>query len=69
MSSIYQVVDWVRTNGDIHAISRLRLKVLATTLKEGVALGDVTPETKCSRECLDRVRQAASEVVGKPCPR
>jgi hypothetical protein len=66
--SIYDVVQWVRTNGDIHAINRLRLRTLATTIKEGISISQLSPQTSCSEACLETVRQAASEIVGQECP-
>lgn len=66
--SLHAVVTWVRSEGDLNALNRLRLRVLASTIKEGISLDQVSPATNCSDECLARVREAASAIVGQPCP-
>lgn len=68
MAKLHDVVTWVQAQGDMNALNRLRLRVLASTIKEGISLSDVTPSTTCSDDCLRRVRDAASDIVGKPCP-
>jgi hypothetical protein len=68
MTTLHEIVEWVRSSGEVHAVNRLRLKVLGTTIKEGIALNDVTPTTTCSDACLSKVRDAATAVVGSPCP-
>ncbi len=68
MNTLHEIVEWVKRDGEAHAINRLRLKVLATTIREGLALSEVTPETQCSRDCLIAVRKAAAEIVGRPAP-
>ena len=69
MGAIFEIVEWVRRQGDIHSLGRLRLRVLSATIKEGLSLSEVTPQTECSSECLNLVRDAASKIVGKPCPK
>lgn len=68
MGQLHQIVEWVKKEGEAHALSRVRLKVLGVTLKEGIALAQVQPSTSCSEECLKAIRAAASDVVGAPCP-
>ena len=67
-TKLYNVIQWVKDNGKAHSVNRMRLKVLASTVKEGISLDKITPNTDCSDACLDAVRKAAATVVGKPCP-
>ncbi len=67
-ASLYDVLNWAKTNGEVKVVERIRLRVIGWTMREGISLANVHPDTKCSGECLDAVRRAASEVVGKPCP-
>jgi len=68
MSTLFDVLEWAKQNGEVKIIDRIRVQVLPVTMKEGIALNDVTKDTACSAECLDAVRKAASEIVGQPCP-
>jgi hypothetical protein len=65
---LFQVLQWAKTNGEVRAVERIRLKVLNGSIREGIVLARVSPNTTCSPEYLDLVRTAASEVVGKRCP-
>ncbi len=67
-SKLYQVLQWVKQEGEAKAIDRIRAKVLPVTIKESIYLNQVTPETECSPACLQAIIQAANQVVGKPCP-
>jgi hypothetical protein len=65
---LYSVLVWAREEGEVKAIDRIRVMVLPKTITEGIVLNQVTPETTCSRTVLAAVREAASRVVGRPCP-
>ena len=68
MGSIFGVLEWAKREGEVKAIARIRMRVLGDSVKEGVRLGDVKPDTRCSPQLLNKIRVAASEIVGKPCP-
>lgn len=67
--TLLAVVQWTQMNGDVSALSRLRMMVLPLTVKEGIIFDRVDGTTKCSPQYLDAVRDAASKIVGKECPR
>lgn len=65
---LQQILEWVQREGEVMALARLRLKILPESVKEGIFLDEVTPQTKCSETYLEKVRKIAAEVTGKPCP-
>lgn len=65
---LYKVVNWVRKNGEVKALDRLRVMVLPITMEEGIRLAAVEPTTSCSTRALSAVRNAATTVVGQNCP-
>ncbi len=66
--SIYELILWVRTEGDVKAFDRLRLRTLGDALEEGLYWSKIGPETTCSDAFFAKVRDVATELVGKPCP-
>lgn len=67
-SSLHAVVTWTEQNGEVKAVDRLRVKVLPDLMDEGISLSTVNAETTCSPPLLKKVEDAASSVVGQPCP-
>jgi hypothetical protein len=67
-SRLYSILKWAKDKGEMRAVERIRLRVLVASIEEGIALTKVGPETSCSPKYLQAVRDAASAVVGKPCP-
>ncbi len=68
--ALYGIVEWVKAEGEVKALDRLRMFSLAALLAEGISgLASVTPETPCSAETLTVIREAAAKVVGRPCPK
>lgn len=67
-SSLHEVVTWTEQNGEVKAIDRLRVKVLPDLMSEGITLSTVNAETSCTPPLLKKVADAASSVVGRPCP-
>ncbi len=65
---LYRILQWVKEKGEVKAIDRIRLKVLTHCLKEKVYLSQVGPHTECSPELLEKIRQAAEEIVGEEVP-
>jgi hypothetical protein len=65
---LYDIIEWARKSGEVRAVERIRLKVLTASIDEGISLMRVSPETTCSSRYLEAVWQAASDVVGEPCP-
>lgn len=68
MTSVYNIVMWVKRSGGVKSIDRLRVKLLPRAMKEGIYFSKVTPSTSCSPEFLVALKATASAVVGKPCP-
>ena len=66
--SLYDILNWAKTNGEVNALLRIRIMVLPLSVKEGIILDQVKPTSTCSEQYLHAVRKAAQEVVGKPCP-
>jgi len=67
-TKLYEIVKWAEQSGERRAVARIKLMVLGPSLKEGVSLTQVAPTTACSPELLREVHEAASFVVGSPCP-
>jgi hypothetical protein len=65
---LYDILQWATANGEVNVVARIRLKILPLTVKEGIVLDRVKPETVVSESYLKAVREVVSEVVGKPCP-
>ena len=68
MATLYEIIRWVRQEGEIQAESRLRMRTLPFTAREGLAFSSIGPSTEASRELLVAMRREASAIVGKPCP-
>ena len=66
--NLYEVLQWVKSNGEPMALVRMRLKLLPLTVREGIVLEEVSASTPCSAAYLSATRAIASEVVGSPCP-
>lgn len=66
--SLYDILEWAKKNGEVKVLDRIRVHVLPVTMQEKIRINEVTPTTTCSSACLEAVRKAASNVVGKPCP-
>lgn len=66
--NLYRIVEWARREGDIAAISRMRVILLPLTVRERIVLDRVALETTCSPTYLSAARRAASDAVGKECP-
>jgi hypothetical protein len=65
---LFEVLRWVRQQGDPSAYIRLRLKLLPLSVREGLVLDEVEPLTACSPDYLDTARKVAGEIVGRPYP-
>ncbi len=68
MSDLYRIMQWATSNGEVKAVSRIRMKMLPISVKEHVNLGAVDASTQCSPEFLAAFRKTASDIVGKNCP-
>lgn len=64
---LHKILQWVEANGEVRALSRLRIKLMPLTMKEKICLDDVGPTTEVSSAYLDAARAAAEEIVGVPC--
>lgn len=67
-TALYDVVRWVKDNGEVKAIDRLRVVALPALLEEGLILGAIVPETPYSAELLKKLKDHAATIVGQPCP-
>lgn len=67
-TELYNIITWVKTTGPAMSYSRFKLKLLPVALGEGLKLDDVSDSTVCSPEFLSLARDAATGIVGNPCP-
>ncbi|SES28323.1 hypothetical protein [Rhizobium sp. NFR03] len=68
MTALYDIITWTRENGEVMAESRLRMRTLPFTAREGLAFASIGPSTHASEELVVVMRKEASAVVGMPCP-
>ncbi|TPV95975.1 MAG: hypothetical protein B7733_07205 [Myxococcales bacterium FL481] len=68
MATAHQIISWVRDEGNVEAVNRLRLRVIKSLVRHKTTLEQLTPRTHADPELVAELRQAASEVVNKPCP-
>lgn len=68
VTGLHRILEWARKEGDVAAMSRLRVILLPLTVRERIVLERVGPSTTCSSEYLAAARRAASQAVGKECP-
>ncbi len=54
--------------GEVQAVDRLRMMLLPDLMAEGLTLASLAPDTECSDELTSKARDAATTVVGSPCP-
>ncbi len=66
--NLFEILEWVRANGDPTALLRIRIKLLPLSVKEGIIFDKVEPTTRCSDLYMKATRSAATEVVGRECP-
>lgn len=67
-SKLYQILEWAKENGEVKIVDRIRIKVLPITIRENIYLNAIQPDTECSEECIEAVRDAVVAVIGKSCP-
>ncbi|MDX8393654.1 MAG: hypothetical protein R8K21_03605 [Mariprofundales bacterium] len=58
---LLKILQWVETNGEVRASSRMRIKLMPATMKEKICLDDVDASTVVSSEYLDAARAAAEQ--------
>ena len=68
MTSLYKIVCWVRDHGEIEAESRLRIRTLPLTVREGIAFAQIGPSTQCSPQLMNAMLKEAAQVIGKSYP-
>ena len=66
--SLYEIICWVRKHGEIQAESRLRIRTLPLTVREGISFDQIGPSTKGSPQLIDAMLREASLIVGESCP-
>lgn len=67
--ALYAIVRWVEAEGEVKALDRMLVFCLSALFRERITdLITVDPELVVSEQCLAVVRDAATRVVGKPCP-
>lgn len=67
-TKLFQIIDWAKKNGEVKAVDRIKIRALSALMAENIQIQNITESTDCSGGCLEAIRKAASEVVGKPCP-
>ena len=68
MTKLYDIIKWVRQEGEVQAENRLRMRTLPFTTREGLAFSSINASTNASEELVVAMRKEASAVVGRPCP-
>ena len=69
MAAANEILQWVRRNGEVMAVSRLSVRLMDAALKERVLVRGINESTLCSEEFLREMRREASIIVGKQCPK
>ena len=69
MATAFDIVQWLRSNGEVLALGRLDVRMMEASSKEKLSVRAIDRTTLCSPEFLDALRREASIVVGKPCPK
>lgn len=64
--SIYDIVRWVRDHGEVQAESRLRIRTLPFTVREGIAFAQIGPKTQASRNLVSAMLREAAAIIGRP---
>ena len=67
-TSLYDIICWVRDQGEIQAESRLRIRTLPLTVREGIAFAQIGPSTQGSPQLLNAMVREATQVIGKAYP-
>ncbi|HHO54180.1 MAG TPA: hypothetical protein ENK18_25745 [Deltaproteobacteria bacterium] len=67
-TALYQILAWAHREGNVKAVARIRLRTLPYAVVEGLNVKNLQPTMKCSPALLQRIRTAASTVVGRTCP-
>ncbi len=68
MSTLFKIVSWVKTNGEVESFSRFRLRVMPACIENKIWFSKVTAMTKAPPKMLSTLRKEASLVIGKTCP-
>lgn len=64
MYDLYKLVEKVRAEGEVKAVSRLGMKVLLDAGKEGISISNLKPNQTCSADLYNKVKAAAAEILG-----
>ena len=67
-TTLFAIVTWVRENGEVHSESRLRIRTLPLTMREGIPFTNIGPATNASPALIKAMLKEAALVVGKPFP-
>jgi hypothetical protein len=69
MSVAYEIVRWLKSNGEVLALARLDVRMMEATSKEKLSVREIGPTTICSPDFIAALREEASIVVGRRCPK
>ena len=68
VGALHRIIQWVESDGPAKSVDRLRIKILPVLLGENLSMSSIDAGTDASAACVAKVRQAATDIVGKPCP-
>lgn len=68
VATVHGILKWAEKEGEVKAVSRIRLKLLADATREGIHMSRVDASTTASPHFISKLKSVASAVVGKPCP-
>lgn len=68
MAAAYDIIQWLRSEGEVLALARLDVRMMEATSKEKLSVRAIGRDTVCSDQFIAALRVEASVVVGKPCP-
>lgn len=65
VGELYLLMERVKNEGEVKALSRLRVRILPHTLRERIFLSDVSKSTTCSEELLAIIKKEVEVVLGE----
>jgi len=68
LSTLYKIFVWVKREGGVKAVERLKIMALPDAMAEGIPFRKIGPQTEGSPRFLGKLRIIATKLVGKPCP-
>lgn len=68
MAVAYDIIQWLKYEGEVLALARLDVRMMEATSKEKLSVRAIGRDTACSDQFIAALRAEAGFVVGKRCP-